>query len=107
MAMTYRREARTAVTIADHAERNATQAAATRRSADRKSVGQSGPGWRQLLSAHRRKIFSSVRELARIGALVCGFWLVRSWCGLIVGGVGFIVTGFAMSPRFDRRGQPR
>ena len=107
LTMTYRPTAGTAVTSAGHAEQNATQSAATSKSADRKSVGQNRHGWRQFLSAHGREIFSSVIELAGIGVLIGGFWLIRPWCGVIVGGVGFIASGFAMSPRFDGRGQPR
>ena len=42
-------------------------------------------------------------ELAGIGVLSAGFWLIRPWAGLIVLGAALIVVGFAASPRFDRR----
>jgi hypothetical protein len=56
-------------------------------------------GWRQAVSI--------VVELAGIGVLSAGFWLIRPWAGLIVLGAGMIVVGFASSPRFDRREGPR
>jgi hypothetical protein len=42
-----------------------------------------------------------VIELAGIGVLGAGFWLIRPWAGLTVLGAG--VVGFDASPRFDRR----
>ena len=42
-------------------------------------------------------------ELAGIGVLSVGFWLIRPWAGLIVLGAGLIVLGFAASTRFNRR----
>jgi hypothetical protein len=45
-------------------------------------------------------------ELAGIGVLSAGFWLIRPWAGLIVLGVGLIAIGVASSPRFDRRRVP-
>jgi hypothetical protein len=49
-----------------------------------------------------REAVSIVIELAGIGVLSTGFWLIRPWAGLIVLGAGLIVIGFASSPRFDR-----
>jgi hypothetical protein len=48
-------------------------------------------GWREAVSI--------VIELAGIGVLGAGFWLIRPWAGLIVLGA----VGFDASPRFDRR----
>jgi hypothetical protein len=50
---------------------------------------------------------SIVVVLAGIGVLSAGFWLIRSWAGLIVLGAGMTVVGFASSPRCDRREEPR
>ena len=61
------------------------------------------PGWWKSVSAHGREIVSTVVELAGIGVLSAGFWLIRPWAGLIVLGAGLILLGFAASPRFDRR----
>lgn len=91
------------MTSAEHAEQGAAQSAAISMSIDQKSVVQDRPGWRQFVSAHWREIVSIVVELAGIGVLSTGFWLIRPWCGLIVLGVGLIVIGFASSPRFDKR----
>jgi hypothetical protein len=52
--------------------------------------------------AHWREAVSIVMELAGIGVLSAGCWLIRPWAGLIVLGAGLIVIGFASSPRFDR-----
>jgi len=54
-----------------------------------------------------REAVSIAVELAGIGVLSAGFWLIRPWAGLIVLGAGMIVVGFASSPRFDRRDGPR
>ena len=54
-----------------------------------------------------RQAASIAVELAGIGVLSAGFWLIRPWAGLIVAGAGLIVLGFASSPRFDRRDRPR
>jgi len=59
------------------------------------------------LSAHQREIVSLVVELAGIGVLSAGLWIIRPWSGLIVLGAGLIVLGFAGSPRFDRYRQSR
>jgi len=64
-------------------------------------------GWRKFLEGHWREIVSLVIELAGIGVLSVGCWLIRPWSGLIVLGVGLIVVGFASSPRFDRTKQQR
>jgi hypothetical protein len=61
------------------------------------------PDRRSLLSARWREIGSPVVELAGIGVLTAGFWLIRSWSNLIVLGLGLIVIGFAGSPRLDKR----
>ena len=61
------------------------------------------PDRRNRAIAHYREIFSTIIELAGIGVLSAGFWLIRPWCGLIVLGVGLIALGVASSPRFDRR----
>lgn len=50
-----------------------------------------------------REVVSVMVELAGLGALSAGFWLIRPWCGLVVLGVGLMMLGFAASPRFDRR----
>jgi hypothetical protein len=57
--------------------------------------------------ARWREAVSIAVELAGIGVLSAGFWLIRPWAGLIVLGAGLIVVGFASSPRFDRREGPR
>ena len=57
-------------------------------------------------AARWRDAVSIVVELAGIGVLSAGFWLIRPWAGLIVLGAGLIVLGFASSPRFDRRNRP-
>lgn len=62
---------------------------------------------RKLVVAHRREILSVMVELAGIGVLSAGFWLIRPWCGLIVLGVSLIALGIASSPRFDRRRPPQ
>lgn len=66
-----------------------------------------GPDRRKPVIAHWREIVSTAVELAGIGVLSAGFWLIRPWCGLIVLGVGLIVLGIASSPRFDRRRLPQ
>jgi hypothetical protein len=57
--------------------------------------------------ARWREAVSIALELAGIGVLSAGFWLIRPWAGLIVLGAGLMVIGFASSPRFDRREGPR
>jgi hypothetical protein len=59
------------------------------------------------VSARWREALSIVVELTGIGVLSAGFWLIRSWTGLIVLGVGLIVLGIASSPKFDRRRPPQ
>lgn len=54
-----------------------------------------------------REAVSTVTELAGLGVLSAGFWMIRPWAGLIVLGVGLIVLGFASSPRFNRLEEPR
>jgi hypothetical protein len=66
------------------------------------------PGHGRAACATRwRQAVSIVVELAGIGVLSAGFWMIRPWAGLIVLGAGMIVVGFASSPRFDRREGPR
>jgi hypothetical protein len=57
--------------------------------------------------ARWREAVSIAVELAGIGVLSAGFWLIRPWAGLIVLGAGLIIVGFASSPRFDQREGPR
>lgn len=74
----------------------------------RPSVVALGPGHRRAACATRwRQAVSIVVVLAGIGVLSAGFWLIRSWAGLIVLGAGMTVVGFASSPRCDRREEPR
>ena len=96
-----------AVRTAEHAGQSAAQPAARRESTDQKSVAQNRPDWRELVSGRWHEIVSIVVELAGIGVLSAGFWLIRPWCGLIVSGMGLIVIGFANSPRFDKHKQSR
>jgi hypothetical protein len=62
---------------------------------------------RAARTARWREAVSIAVELAGIGVLSAGFWLIRPWAGLIVLGAGLIVVGFASSPRFDQREGPR
>jgi hypothetical protein len=62
---------------------------------------------RAARAARWRQAVSTATELAGIGVLSAGFWLIRPWAGLIVLGAGLIVLGFAGSPRFDRHVGPR
>ena len=62
---------------------------------------------RAARTARWRDAVSIAVELAGIGVLSAGFWLIRPWAGLIVLGAGLIVLGIASSPRFDRREGPR
>jgi hypothetical protein len=72
------------------------------------SVAAPSPGDARAARATRwRQAVSIVVELAGIGVLSAGFWLIRPWAGLIVAGAGLIVLGFASSPRFDRLDDPR
>jgi hypothetical protein len=87
------------LTGVEHAEDSAAQSGAARQSAVKKSVAQKRLDWRE--------IGSPVVELAGIGVLSAGFWIIRPWSGLIVLGAGLIVLGFAGSPRFDRYRQSR
>jgi hypothetical protein len=85
------------------AEHRGSQPAAPARQAGAPSLGHGRAAratcWRQAVSI--------AVELAGIGVLAAGFWLIRPWAGLIVAGAGLIVLGFASSPRFDRRDGPR
>jgi hypothetical protein len=62
---------------------------------DRSKPSESG-------SARWREIVSTVVELAGLGALSAGVWLIRRWGGPIVLRVGLIVFGVASSPRFAK-----
>jgi hypothetical protein len=75
--------------------------------AGRPAVTQSANAGRAGGAARWREAVSIAVELAGIGVLSAGFWLIRPWAGLIVLGAGLIVLGFASSPRFDRRVRPR
>lgn len=61
----------------------------------------------ESVSARQREALSIAVELAGIGVLSAGFWLIRPWAGLIVLGVGLIVLGIPSSPKFDRRWPPQ
>jgi hypothetical protein len=62
---------------------------------------------RESGSARWRETLSVMVELAGIGVLSAGFWLILPWAGLIVLAVGFVVLGIARSPKFDRRRPPQ
>ena len=87
------------MTGAEHAEDSAAQSGAARQSTVKKSVAQKRLDWRE--------IGSPMVELAGVGMLSAGFWIIRPWSDLIVLGAGLIVIGFASSPRFDRYRQSR
>jgi hypothetical protein len=88
-------------------EQHGTQPAAPAQPAG-PSVAAPRPGHGRAACATRwRQAVSIVLELAGIGVLSAGFWMIRPWAGLIVLGAGMIVVGFASSPRFDRREGPR
>jgi hypothetical protein len=95
------------VTGAEHADQSDTQHPEANASTGQAPVTRNRPGRCQFVAAHWREIVSLVLELAGIGVLSAGFWLIRPWYGLIVLGVGLIVIGFASSPRFDKPKQLR
>jgi hypothetical protein len=94
------------VTSADTARPNVSPPAAASQ-VNGKAATADPPGRTQSVTAHWRHIVSAVTELAGIGALSAGFWLIPPWCGLIALGVGLMVLGMASPPRFGRRRQPR
>jgi hypothetical protein len=67
-----------------------------------KPMADKRPEPRGFVSAHWRSFVAAAVEVAGIGVLSAGFWLIRPWAGLIVLGVGLTVMGAASSPRFDR-----
>lgn len=95
------------MTGAEHADQSDAQHPEAGASTGQAPVAPNRPGRRQFVAAHWREIVSLVIELAGIGVLSAGCWLIRPWSGLIVLGVGLIVIGFASSPRFDKPRQLR
>jgi hypothetical protein len=92
-----------AVTSPKKTERQGSPPSASREPSDRApSLDR-----RESVSARWREALSIVVELTGIGVLSAGFWLIRSWTGLIVLGAGLIVLGIASSPKFDRRRPPQ
>jgi hypothetical protein len=89
------------------AEHRGSQPAAPARQAGPPAVAASPGDARAARATRWRHAVSIAVELAGIGVLSAGFWLIRPWAGLIVAGAGLIVLGFASSPRFDRRDEPR
>ena len=91
---------------AENEELNGSPTAAAGDETDRETTPDKGPDSRGFVSAHWRVFVAAAVEVAGIGVLSAGFWLIRPWAGLIVLGVGLIVMGVASSPRFDRRRPP-
>ena len=89
------------------AERGGSQPAAADQQAGVPAVASTSDDARAGRWARWREALSIVMELAGIGVLSAGCWLIRPWAGLIVLGAGLIVIGFASSPRFDRHAGPR
>lgn len=94
-------------TKTDSAERTRPQPAAPDQEAGRPAAKKSPSDNRAAGAVRWREKVSIAMELAGIGVLSAGFWLIRPWAGLIVLGAGLIVVGFASSPRFDRHVGPR
>jgi hypothetical protein len=92
------------VLSADH---SSTQPAAPADQAGRPAVAHSLSDARTTRRARWREAVSTATELAGIGVLAAGFWLIRRWAGLIVLGPGLIVVGVASSARFDRHVGPQ
>jgi hypothetical protein len=89
------------------AEHSGPQLAAPAQQAGPPAVAASVDDARAARATHWREAVSITLELAGIGVLGAGFWLIRPWAGLIVLGAGLIVVGFASSPRFDQHDGPR
>jgi hypothetical protein len=89
------------------AEHSSPQPVAPADHAGRPAVAHSLSDARTIRRTRWREAVSVAVEVAGIGVLAAGFWLIRPWAGLIVAGAGLIVLGFASSPRFDRRDGPR
>lgn len=87
----------------DSATDGGTQSVVPDEEPGRQAATQSGSNEPPAGKARWREAVSIAMELAGIGVLSAGFWLIRPWAGLIVLGAGLIVVGFASSPRFDRR----
>jgi hypothetical protein len=94
------------VTSAENDQQGDGKAAPASEATDQEPTPDKGADSRRSVSAHWRVIVAGVVEVAGIGVLSAGFWLIRPWAGLIVLGVGLIVMGVASSPRFDRRRPP-
>jgi hypothetical protein len=84
------------------ADDSSSQPAAADQQAAPPDVAPSADDARAARWTRWREAVSIVMELAGIGVLSTGCWLIRPWAGLIVAGAGLIVIGFASSPRFDR-----
>jgi hypothetical protein len=91
----------------ESAEPSRSKPAVPDQDAGRAAATKSGSAGPPAGKARWRDAVSIAVELAGIGVLSAGFWLIRPWAGLIVLGAGLIVLGFASSPRFDRREGPR
>lgn len=50
---------------------------------------------------------SAGAELAGVGLIVAGFWLIAPWLGLIVGGIALILVGLAVDPPARAPRQPQ
>jgi hypothetical protein len=90
------------VTDAEHADKSDAKHHSAKTPGGQTPAAPEPSGWRHWLNVHWREIVSLVVELAGIGVLSAGCWMIRPWSGLIVLGVGLIVIGFASSPRFDK-----
>jgi hypothetical protein len=95
-----------AVTSAENEEAGAAPSTAAGDQTEQKSMAEKRPEPPGFVSAHWRSFVAAAVEVAGIGVLSAGFWLIRPWAGLIVLGVGLIAMGVASSPRFDRRRLP-
>jgi hypothetical protein len=94
------------VTSAENDQQGDSKAAAASDATDQEPTADQGADSRGFVSAHWRAMVAGVVEVAGIGVLSAGFWLIRPWAGLIVLGIGLIVMGVASAPRFDRRRPP-
>jgi hypothetical protein len=94
------------VASAENEELDGSPSTAAGEETDQKSTADKRGESRGFVSAHWRGFVAAAVEVAGIGVLSAGFWLIRPWAGLIVLGVGLIVMGVASSPRFDRRRLP-
>jgi hypothetical protein len=94
------------VTTSANEEPDGSPSPATNEEPGQKSTPEKPRDFRTFVSAQWRVMVAGGVELAGIGVLSAGFWLIRPWAGLIVLGVGLIAVGVASSPRFDRRRVP-